>query len=58
MIAIIAKYVLMAVVMANAFSVVLIVGRPRKPVTSGVAAYVVLFAAVWCVLIYAYWGTR
>lgn len=50
------KFFLVGMFAMGALLTVGLVGKPRKPLTSGTAALTVFFNAVYIVLILAFWG--
>jgi len=56
MAALITKWCLVAWLTLGALATISIVGKPRKPLTSGTAAFIVAVCAIEIVLILAFWG--
>lgn len=53
----IAKWFLVCMLALGALLTIAAVGKPRKPLTSGTAAWVVAFNAAYIVLVIVFWRT-
>lgn len=55
MVGLIGKWLMVSFLAFGCLSVITSVGKPRRPLTPGTAAWVVFFNACWITLIVLYW---